>query len=872
MTKPSERDVAESDLTHSDRTPPEIAMTGAQAAQGKDLDLVAATFLRDLRRASTMEDLWRRTTQVVRSHADTALSKHLLLALFEHAPDHRKALFAHTFFRRTGEDLLASIAASSATLNDVPAWQKSAIRRSLGATYHSKVGLRRLVFHCGRQRSPFEWSDTEFVLLPDVETGNKQDPDAMVQRILEAYADHMDESPATTMPLWVHQFPNGSATAQAMEIAAFIANAMMIIIEADDGQPEQEPNATQLYSDLAVDLAPRSLYLRAEAPGRYRLLDVLGHAPASAVCFPSRLLTEAEVTAYALAFRIVRLTGALLPANMASSPWLGSILRRLEPHLWGDSTWPQLRFALHHATPPSHLLDAMWRWVVSLQASGYFQLSLRILESAPKTAWADVHSRLVDAYYGTAEFEKVLATAAGTAMVPKSESDNRVLSASQAAVSLIDRLRTVAEDRKPAIVPVENRLLTVLHASLPHQSGGYAVRAHGLLSQLHENGWDVVAYTRPGYPYDLSTRPRSADGATESDVGVVRYHHSNRIQRAAGHDESYMLASIAYYREVMLNERPAVVHLRSTFVTALPALIAAKELGIPTVYEVSGLWELVYESTRTAQMEGERARATRFEALVANQADRVVTLTDQMRRILVSRGAAFDKVGLVPNAVSASLLDDQTASRGARKVPKQLRHFPPDIPVIGYVGSFRDYEGLTLLTSSLRALRDKNVEFRCVLVGDGLTWDRVRSEVDTLGLADWVVMPGRVSHAEVPSWYAAIDISPFPRLRTPATVAVSPLKPFEVMLGGKAVVVSDVSALAEIVNEERGIVVPAGSASALTDALCRLVREPDLRARLGAAARSWVLRERTWSTITPEFESQLLQVIQAGWSNGARYE
>lgn len=872
MTKPSECDVTESDVTHSDRATSEIGATAAQAAHGTNRDFVAATFLRDLRRASTMEHLWRRTTQVVRSHADSALSKHLLLALFEHSPDHRKALFAHTFFRRTGEDLLASIAASSATLNDVPAWQKSAIRRSLDATYNSEIELRRLVFHCGRQRPPVEWSDAEFVLLPDLETGEKQDPDAMVQQILGACADHMGESPATAMLLWVHQFPNGSATARAMEIAAFIANAMMIVIEADDGQPEQEPNPAQLYSDLAADLAPRSLYLRPESPGRYRLLDVLGHAPASAASFPSRLLTEVEVTAYALAFRIVRLTGALLPANMASSPWLGSILKRLEPRLAGDSIWPQLRFALHHATPPSHLLDAMWRWVVSLQASGYFQLSLRILESVPKAAWADVHSRMVHAYYGTAEFEKVLATAAATGMAPKSESDHRVLSASRAAVSLIEQLRRVAEERKPAIVPVENRVLTVLHASLPHQSGGYAVRAHGLLSQLHENGWDVVAYTRPGYPYDLSTHASSADGATESDVGLVRYHHSNRIQRPPGHDESYMLASIAYYREVMLNERPAVVHLRSTFVTALPALIAAKELGIPTVYEVSGLWELVYESTRTAQMEGERARAARFETLVANHADRVVTLTDQMRRIIVSRGAAVDKIGLIPNAVSASLLDDQTASCGARKVPKQMRHFPRGIPVIGYVGSFRDYEGLPLLTSSLRALRDMNVEFRCVLVGDGLTWDRVRSEVENLGLGDWVVMPGRVSHAEVPSWYAAIDISPFPRLRTPATVAVSPLKPFEAMLGGKAVVVSDVSALAEIVNQERGIVVPAGSASALTDALCRLVREPDLRARLGAAARAWVLRERTWSTITPEFESQLLQVIQAGWDSAALNE
>jgi glycosyltransferase involved in cell wall biosynthesis len=57
--------------------------------------------------------------------------------------------------------------------------------------------------------------------------------------------------------------------------------------------------------------------------------------------------------------------------------------------------------------------------------------------------------------------------------------------------------------------------------------------------------------------------------------------------------------------------------------------------------------------------------------------------------------------------------------------------------------------------------------------------------------------------------------------------------------------------LTEIVDDGRtGLVFEKGCAKDLAEVLERLLESPDLRSRLGAAARDWVRRERDWSAIT----------------------
>jgi glycosyltransferase involved in cell wall biosynthesis len=78
----------------------------------------------------------------------------------------------------------------------------------------------------------------------------------------------------------------------------------------------------------------------------------------------------------------------------------------------------------------------------------------------------------------------------------------------------------------------------------------------------------------------------------------------------------------------------------------------------------------------------------------------------------------------------------------------------------------------------------------------------------------------------------------------------SPLKLYEYMAAGLAVVASRVGHLPEVVDDGRtGLLTPPGDAHALAGVLARLAASPEMRGALGAAARAEVLANRTWGQV-----------------------
>ena len=93
---------------------------------------------------------------------------------------------------------------------------------------------------------------------------------------------------------------------------------------------------------------------------------------------------------------------------------------------------------------------------------------------------------------------------------------------------------------------------------------------------------------------------------------------------------------------------------------------------------------------------------------------------------------------------------------------------------------------------------------------------------------------------------------------------ISPIKPFESMASGKAVVVSSVAALTEIVQDgTTGLVFEKGSAPDLARALGRLLDSPELRFKLGESARTWVVNERDWSSVVDIVDVTYREILGA---------
>ena len=401
---------------------------------------------------------------------------------------------------------------------------------------------------------------------------------------------------------------------------------------------------------------------------------------------------------------------------------------------------------------------------------------------------------------------------------------------------------------EPAYEPLRNHVLYLLHNALPHHSGGYATRTHGLLTELNRHGWDVDGVTRLGYPYDMPKMADVPDLPPHETVGEVVYHHlltGRQIEK-----KNPMFDYVARYTDALLplarNERPAVLHGASNHWNGLAAVKTGRLLGIPSVYEVRGLWEVTRGSRDPEWARSDQyTYIARMEADAARGATRVLAITQALKDELVERGVDEEKIVLVPNGVDTERF---TPLPRDEELAAQLG--ASGKTVIGYVGTVVDYEGLDLLLTAARTLRTAREDFHVLIIGDGAKLEELQASATEQGLDDVVTFTGRVPHEEVERYYSIIDVTPFPRLPLPVCEMVSPLKPFEAMAMGKAVIASDVAALAEIVTPGmNGLLHTKGSAESLSEQITALLDDPALTARLGSQARDWVVSERDWTQL-----------------------
>jgi len=262
---------------------------------------------------------------------------------------------------------------------------------------------------------------------------------------------------------------------------------------------------------------------------------------------------------------------------------------------------------------------------------------------------------------------------------------------------------------------------------------------------------------------------------------------------------------------------------------------AARALARPLVLEVNS--PMVLELARTRGLAFPRL-AARVERAIFTRADLVCVVTGVLGEMLVELGVARERLLVTPNAVhpEAYARPDRAAARADLGLERVAG------PVLGFVGYTRDWHRLDLVVEGLAdpALAQAHL----VLVGAGPAEPDLRARAASAGVGARVHFAGTRPHARVPALLAAFDVALVPAINPYA----SPLKLFEYMAAGLAVVAPDQPNLREVLTDRQdALLFPPGDGAALLAALAELVRDPLLRARLGAAAaRTVVERELTW--------------------------
>jgi glycosyltransferase involved in cell wall biosynthesis len=143
------------------------------------------------------------------------------------------------------------------------------------------------------------------------------------------------------------------------------------------------------------------------------------------------------------------------------------------------------------------------------------------------------------------------------------------------------------------------------------------------------------------------------------------------------------------------------------------------------------------------------------------------------------------------------------------------------------------------------------------LVGDGQTRSSVVDIVTENGLA-----PGRdhdqaIAHSQVPEMISIADVAVVPSAPITASRGGTgtPLKLFEYMAAGKAIVATASNETAEVIQHgHNGLLVEAGDFNKLAEAILTLLNDPVERVRLGQNARQQAIELYSWEQYTRRLE------------------
>ena len=224
-------------------------------------------------------------------------------------------------------------------------------------------------------------------------------------------------------------------------------------------------------------------------------------------------------------------------------------------------------------------------------------------------------------------------------------------------------------------------------------------------------------------------------------------------------------------------------------------------------------------------------------------ASKVAVISDVLKKSLVTSGVPSHKIIVNPNGVDPAKFDSRLECRiGCEQFPDK-RHF------VGFIGIFGQWHGVLTLASCVKHVVARRSDVQFAIIGDGQLKDKMVNILESDGVRDSVWFAGVVNHAQAPKYLSICDVlvSPHEDMEDGSAFFGSPTKIFEYMAMGKGIVASRVGQLGEILEDGvDAILVEQKNPLALADAILKFIENPELRLKMGRAARDKVSSRYTW--------------------------
>ena len=359
-----------------------------------------------------------------------------------------------------------------------------------------------------------------------------------------------------------------------------------------------------------------------------------------------------------------------------------------------------------------------------------------------------------------------------------------------------------------------------------------------------EHGHDATLVTgpSPGPEGKLLQQCRVPDLKIITEPNLVRPLHPIRD-----------IAAYRSLRRLFAKGQYDIVHTHSSKAGIIGRL-AATSAGVPVVvHTIHGQAFHPYESWWRNQIyiAAERFAARRCDRIFAVAAAMISQCVDRKVDGCEKYRTIYSGMELEPFADTVP--DPELAQRlGLR----------PGSIVVGKIARLFELKGYEFLLQAAPKIIAAAPDMQFLIVGDGDLRPALEAEVRRLGMTEHFVFAGLVAPAEIPQYTALMDLLVHLSLREGLPRSV-----VQAQAAGKPVVGFDLDGTPEIIQDgETGFLCPAENVDAVADGVVRLLKDGDLRQRLGAAGQERA-RQWDWRAMVDAIETEYTQLLAAKQSS-----
>jgi glycosyltransferase involved in cell wall biosynthesis len=288
-------------------------------------------------------------------------------------------------------------------------------------------------------------------------------------------------------------------------------------------------------------------------------------------------------------------------------------------------------------------------------------------------------------------------------------------------------------------------------------------------------------------------------------------------------------------------------------------LIAARRLGIPILLEVNGDLIEEWEHLGLHFSKGQEVVVHFITRQVYLHVSHIVAVGRTIRQRLIDRwGLKPDHISVVTNGADIELFLNTNYASDVRS-----RYLIGNGPVIIFTGGFQPWHGIELILKAFHKFTMSRADAKLILVGDGPLKVEVQDQTLALGLGERVLFTGRVDHKQVAELLNISDVAVIYHRGSAAEIVETPLKLFEYMAAGKAIVAPAVPNMKRILTDHvNALLIPPDDPDSLANAFLKLLEDDQLRRCMGQAARKAAIEKHSWDRAVSELEDILYRQVR----------